>query len=112
MQTTRKPNIEFIMQRLRKGIENSPLTADSLVINWMGPARKNFDIPNDVEKMLNTNVISGKAEFKSCGSDIVSPPSFFGKNPSVANNIDREMLTYNDNMIWMKLKLNSIVYKT
>ena len=48
-----------------KGTEISPLKADSPEINWMGPAIKNFDIPNDEEKMLNTNVISGKAEFKS-----------------------------------------------
>ena len=48
-----------------KGIESSPLKAESLERNWMGPVRKNLLIPNDEANRLKRKVKSGKAEWKS-----------------------------------------------
>ena len=66
-------------------------------------------IPNDEANKLKRKVRSGRAALKVSNVVIVVPSSLFGKNPSMANNIDKEMLTYNDIMIWMKFELNSIV---
>ena len=59
------PNIEFMMQRQKKGIESSPLNVESLERNWMGPARKNFAVPVAAERRLNKNFKRGNAELKS-----------------------------------------------
>ena len=65
MQTILNPNIELIVQRLRKGMDRSPLKAESLEINWIGPVRKNLLIPKDEENRLKRNVNSGNTELKS-----------------------------------------------
>ena len=65
MQKMRNPNIVLIRQRLRKEIVKMPLGVEWLEIHWMGPLRKNFDIPKDEEKRLNKKVTRGKAEFTS-----------------------------------------------
>ena len=67
-----------MMQRQKNGIESSPLKAESLERNWMGPERKNFAVPKAEEKMLNMNVTKGNAEFKSWKNGIVRPDSSFG----------------------------------
>ena len=109
MQTILNPNIEFITHRLRKGIESSPLNAESFGRNWIGPERKNLLIPKDEANKLKRKVIRGMAALKVSNVDIVLPRSSFGKNPSVAKSIAKEMLTCNDNMIRIKPKSNSIV---
>ena len=65
MQRIRIPNIELIMQSPRKGIERIPLKVESVERNWMGPAKKNLDIPNAEEKMLSKKVMRVNAELKS-----------------------------------------------
>ena len=110
MQTILNPNIEFITHRLRKGNESRPLNAESFGRNWIGPERKNLLIPKDEANKLKRKVTSGRAALKVSNVVIVSPASFFGKNPSIANNIDKEMLTCNDNMIRIKPKSDSIVF--
>ena len=93
MQTILNPNIEFITHRLRKGIESSPLNAESFGRNWIGPERKNLLIPKDEANKLKRKVIRGRAALKFSNVDIVLPISSFGKNPSIAKSIDKEMLT-------------------
>ena len=93
MQNMRNPNIVLIRQRLRKEIVKIPLGVERLEIHWMGPLRKNFDIPKDEEKRLNKKVTRGKAEFTSSYLYVVRPASVFGKNPSVANSIAKEIFT-------------------
>ena len=78
VQKIRIPNIELMMQRPKNGIERSPLKVESLETNWIGPAKKNLDIPKAEEKMLNRKVIRVKAELKSWKYGIVEPSSFFG----------------------------------
>ena len=92
MQTILNPNIELIKQRLRNGIDNNPLNAESLGRNWIGPARKNLLIPKEEANKLRIKVMRGNADFVS--SPFVNPLSPFGKNPSVVNNIARDILTY------------------
>ena len=65
MHTILKPNMELIRKRLRKGIEKSPLKAESFGRNRIGPDKKNFVIPKDEAKRLIINVIRGKAALKS-----------------------------------------------
>ena len=65
MQRIRIPNIELIMQSPRKGIERIPLKVESVERNWMGPAKKNLDIPKAEENRLIKNVIRVNADLKS-----------------------------------------------
>ena len=65
MDTILKPNMELIRKRLRKGIEKSPLEAESFGKNWIGPDKKNLVIPKDEEKRLKMKVRRGKIELKS-----------------------------------------------
>ena len=99
MQTILNPNIEFITHRLRKGNESKPLNAESFGRNWIGPERKNLLIPKDEANKLKRKVRSGRAALKVSNVVIVKPSASFGKNPSMANSIDKDMLTYNDIMI-------------
>ena len=62
--TILNPNMEFIRKRLRKGIDKSPLHADSLGRNRTGPNKKNFVIPKDEQNRLEIKVSRGKAELK------------------------------------------------
>ena len=73
MQMILNPNIEFITQRLRKGIESSPLNAESFGRNWIGPERKNLLIPNDEANKLKRKVRSGRAALKVSNVVIVKP---------------------------------------
>ena len=75
------------------------MNAESFGRNWIGPARKNLLIPNDEANKLKRKVTSGRADLKVSNVVNVKPTSLFGKNPSIANNIDKEMLTCNDIMI-------------
>ena len=52
-------------KRQRKGIEKSPLEAESFGKNWIGPDKKNLVIPKDEEKRLKMKVRRGKIELKS-----------------------------------------------
>ena len=70
MQMILNPNIEFITQRLKKGIESSPLNAESFGRNWIGPERKNLLIPKEEENKLKRKVIRGKASLKFSNVDI------------------------------------------
>ena len=103
-QTILNPNMELIRHRLRKGIESCPLNAESFERNWIGPARKNLLIPKEEANKLRRKVIRGWAALKFSNVDIVSPRLSFGKKPSVAKSIAKEMLTCNDIMIRMTLK--------
>ena len=78
MQTTRNPNMELMIHRLRNGIDISPLNAELLGRNWIGPARKNLLIPKDAENRLIANVIRGKVDLRSSNHGIVTPASFLG----------------------------------
>ena len=70
MQMILNPNIEFITQRLKKGIDSSPLNAESFGRNWIGPERKNLLIPKEEENKLKRKVIRGKASLKFSNVDI------------------------------------------
>ena len=78
MQTILTPNMELMIHRLRKGIDATPLKAELLGRNWIGPARKNLLIPKDAENRLMINVIRGKVDLRSSNVDNVTPASFFG----------------------------------
>ena len=93
MHTILNPNMELITKRQRKGIEKSPLNAESFGRNCRGPDRKNFVIPKEEDKKLNIKVRRGKAELKSLYFAIVSPNPSLGKKPSVLNNIASDMFT-------------------
>ena len=65
MLTTRKPNIVLIRQRDTKGMDRSPLKADSFDTNWIGPEIRNLLIPKDEANILKRKVKSGNAELIS-----------------------------------------------
>ena len=56
--------MELIRKRLRKGIDKSPLNAELLGRNLIGPDKKNLLIPQDEANILKTKVIRGNAELK------------------------------------------------
>ena len=56
--------MELIRKRLKKGNDMSPLNAEALGRNRIGPDKKNLLIPKDEVKMLRIKVISGSAELK------------------------------------------------
>ena len=82
------------MKRLKNGIESNPLNAESFGRYWTGPEMKNLLIPKDEANKLMIKVRRGIAEFKSSMLALDAPSSYFGKNPSVANNIANDMCTY------------------
>ena len=96
MQTILTPNIEFIMQRLKKGNDRIPLNGESFGRNLIGPERKNLLIPNDAANRLKRKVIRGKAALKVSNFGTGKPNSFLGKTPSVTNKIARDVFTCND----------------
>ena len=71
VQTILNPNMEFITSRLRKGIERSPLNAESFGRNWIGPFKKNLLIPKDEANKLKRKEIRGRAASKFLNVDIV-----------------------------------------
>ena len=81
-----------------KGTDNRPLNREFLGRNDMGPDSMNLLIPNELEKRLKRNVSKGRAEVKPLYVGIMRPNSFFGKKPCVANNMAREMFTYQNNL--------------
>ena len=61
IQILRIPNITLSRHRERKGTDRSPLNAEFLGRNDIGPVKKNLDIPNELANMLKKNLIKGRA---------------------------------------------------
>ena len=77
-----------------KGVDKSPFNAESLCKNWIGPDMKNLLIPKDEENRLKQKVRRGNAELKSLYVVFINWPSIcFGKNPSIAKRIAKDMFT-------------------
>ena len=55
-----------------------PDKGESLGRKGIGPFRKNFDIPNELENKLKRKVPTGRASLRVLKVVIVSPSSFFG----------------------------------
>ena len=85
-------------QSVIKRTDNRPFSGESLGKNAIGPVSMNLLMPNELEKRLNRKVSRGRAELKSLYVGIVLPLSSVGKNPFVANNMAREILTYENNL--------------
>ena len=64
MHTILNPNMELIRKRLKNGIDKSPLHAESLGRNRIGPDKKNLVIPKDEQNRLEIKVSRGRAELK------------------------------------------------
>ena len=56
--------MELMIHRLRNGIDISPLNAELLGRNWIGPERKNLLIPKDEANRLMIKVRRGAADLK------------------------------------------------
>ena len=85
----------------RNGIETSPFKGESDGKNWIGPFRKNLDIPNELENALKQKVIIGMLLFQSCAyfTSCTSPAAPTGRNPLVVKTMLRDMFTL---MKWKK----------
>ena len=75
------------------GIDINPLTGESLGRMGMGPCRKNFVMPKELDTKLTANFMNGKASLKLPKRGIVLPAELIGKNPSTVIVIANEMWT-------------------
>ena len=78
MQIVRTPNIRFNKHMEINGMDMRPDRGESLGRKWIGPFKKNFDIPNELANKLKRKVPTGRASLKVLNVDIVLPNSSFG----------------------------------
>ena len=60
MQIVLRPNIMFSKNKDKNLTDKRPLKGEAFERKGIGPAKKNFDIPNALDHKLRMNVIKGR----------------------------------------------------
>ena len=81
------------MHKQKNGSDNNPFKGAFFGRNDIGPLKKNFAIPNELENTLKIKVMRGSISLGWLKMESVLPIAFLGKNPSVANRIANDVLT-------------------
>ena len=81
------------MHKQKNGSDNNPFKGAFFGRNDIGPLKKNFAIPNELENTLKIKVMRGSISLGWVKMDFVLPILLLGKNPSVANRIANEVFT-------------------
>ena len=82
------------MHKQTNGSDNNPFNGAFFGRNDIGPLKKNFVIPNELENTLKIKVMRGSISLGWLKMESVLPVyTLLGKNPSVANRIANEVFT-------------------
>ena len=81
------------IHKQKNGNDNNPFKGAFFGRKTIGPLKKNFVIPNELESTLKIKVMRGNTSLGCLKMEIVRPRSVLGKNPSVTNRIASEMFT-------------------